>query len=76
MPEGPEIDTDKLREAIDAEIEATGGGRMLRWISLSTALIAAFAAVAALTRVRLVWYASVVLGAAGLVFFAWPMVAG
>jgi len=48
MPEGPEIETDKLREAIDAEIEATGGGRMLRWISLSTAIIAAVAAVAAL----------------------------
>jgi len=46
MPEGPEIETDKLREAIDAEIEATGGGRMLRWISLSTAIIATFAAVA------------------------------
>jgi Domain of unknown function (DUF4337) len=48
MPEGPEIETDKLREAIDAEIEGTGGGRMLRWISLSTAIIAAVAAVAAL----------------------------
>ncbi len=48
MPEGPEIDTDKLRETIDDEIEAKGGGRMLRWISLSTAIIAALAAVAAL----------------------------
>lgn len=76
MPEGPEIETDKLREAIDAEIEATGGGRMLRWISLSTAIIAALGAVAALTRMRPLWYASVALGTAGLVFFAWPMVAG
>jgi hypothetical protein len=48
MPDEPEIDTDKLREEIDDEIEAKGGGRMLRWISLSTAIIAALAAVAAL----------------------------
>jgi hypothetical protein len=48
MPEGPEIETDRLREAIDAEIEREGGGHLLRWISLSTALIAAVAAVAAL----------------------------
>jgi hypothetical protein len=48
MPEGPEIETDKLREAIDEEIERKGGGHMLRWISLSTAVIAAIAAVAAL----------------------------
>ena len=48
MPETAEIETDKLREAIDHEIEEKGGSSMLRWISLSTALIAAVAAVAAL----------------------------
>ncbi len=48
MPEEIEVDTDKLRETIDDEIDAKGGGRMLRWISLSTAIIAALAAVAAL----------------------------
>ena len=48
MPEEIEIDTDKLRETIDSEIEREGGGHLLRWISLSTAIIAAVAAVAAL----------------------------
>ena len=48
MPEGPEIDTDKLRETIDEEMEKHGGGALLRRISLSTALIAALGAVAAL----------------------------
>jgi hypothetical protein len=47
MPEGPEIDTDNLREAIDKEIERDGSG-MLKWISLSTAVLAAIAAVASL----------------------------
>lgn len=47
MPEGPEIDTDKLREVIDTEIEREGG-RFLRRIALSTALLAAFAAIASL----------------------------
>ena len=36
----------------------------------------ALGAVAALTRVRLVWYASLVLGAAGLGFFAVPFLKG
>jgi len=48
MPEGAEIDTDALRETIDQEIEKEGGGRLLRLISFSTALIAALGAVAAL----------------------------
>lgn len=48
MPEEVEIDMDKLHEAIDEEMERKGGNRMLRWISLSTAVIAAIAAVAAL----------------------------
>lgn len=47
MPEGAEIDTDKLRETIDDEIERSSKG-MLRWVSLTTALLAAVAAVASL----------------------------
>ncbi len=47
MPEEAEIELDKLRETIDEEMERSGGG-MLRWISLTTALLAAFAAVASL----------------------------
>ena len=47
MPEGPEIETEKLHEAIHEEIEREGGS-FLRQIALSTAVIAAFAAVAAL----------------------------
>ena len=47
MPEEIEIDTDKLRETIDEEIERSGRS-MLRWVSLSTALLAAIAAVASL----------------------------
>jgi len=47
MPEGPEIDTDKLREAIDEELDKEGGG-LLRGIALSTALLAAMAAIASL----------------------------
>jgi glutathione S-transferase len=33
----------------------------------------ALGAVAALTRFRLVWYGSLLTGAAGIVFFAWPL---
>lgn len=47
MPDEPEIDLDKIRETIDEEIEQAGG-RLLRWISLSTAVLAALAAVASL----------------------------
>src|SRR5579862_5993562 len=47
MPEEAEIDVDKLRETIDEEIEHSGG-KMLRWISLTTALLAAIAAIASL----------------------------
>jgi hypothetical protein len=47
MPETPEIDTDKLREAIDEEIDKEGG-TLLRTIALTTAILAALAAVAAL----------------------------
>lgn len=50
MPEAPEVDTDKLREAIDEEIEkeGKGGARLLRWIALTTAILAALAAIASL----------------------------
>jgi hypothetical protein len=47
MPEGPEIDTDKLHEAIEEEMEKEGDG-FLRRIALTTAVLAAFAAIAAL----------------------------
>lgn len=47
MPEGPEIETDKLHEAIHEEMEKEGGA-FLRKIAMTTAVLAAFAAVAAL----------------------------
>jgi hypothetical protein len=47
MPEGPEIEMDKLNEAIHEEMEKEGGG-FLKQIALTTAVLAAFAAVAAL----------------------------
>jgi hypothetical protein len=47
MPEGPEIETEKLHEAIHEEMEKEGGG-FLKRIALTTAVLAAFAAVAAL----------------------------
>jgi hypothetical protein len=50
MPEEIEIDTDKLRETIDEEIEreGTGSARLVRWIALTTAILAALAAIASL----------------------------
>jgi hypothetical protein len=47
MPEGPEIDTDKLHEAIHETLEREGG-TFLKRIALTTAILAAFAAVASL----------------------------
>jgi hypothetical protein len=47
MPEGPEVDLDKLREQIDEEIERKGG-QLVRMIALTTAILAAFAAIASL----------------------------
>ncbi len=47
MPEETEIDTDKLRETIDDEIEKTGG-TMLRIVALCTAILAAVTAVVSL----------------------------
>lgn len=47
MPEEPEIETEKLREAVSEELEKEGSG-FLKRIALTTAILAAFAAVAAL----------------------------
>ena len=47
MPEEIEIDTDKLRETIDEEMEKESGA-LLRTIALTTALFAALASVASL----------------------------
>jgi hypothetical protein len=47
MPEGPEVETEKLHETIREELEHEGGS-FLKQIALTTALLAAFAAVAAL----------------------------
>ena len=47
VPEGPEVDTDKLRETIDEEIEKEGS-TLLRTVALTTAILAALAAIASL----------------------------
>ncbi len=47
MPEGPEVETERLHEAIHEELEKEGGG-FLRNIALTTAVLAAFAAIASL----------------------------
>jgi hypothetical protein len=47
MPEGPEIETEKLHEAIKEELEREGGA-FLRQISLTTAILAVLAALASL----------------------------
>ncbi|HEY3351221.1 MAG TPA: DUF4337 domain-containing protein [Thermoanaerobaculia bacterium] len=47
MPEGPEVETEKLHEAIKEELEHEGGG-FLKRIALTTAILAALAAVASL----------------------------
>ena len=47
MPEGPEIETERLTEQIHEEVEKEGGN-FLRVIALSTAIFAALAAIAAL----------------------------
>lgn len=47
MPEEIEIDTDKLRETIDEELEHAAG-TLLRTVALTTAIFAAAAAIAAL----------------------------
>jgi len=47
MPEGPEVEMEKLHEAIHEELEKEGGG-FIRAIALTTALLAALAALASL----------------------------
>jgi hypothetical protein len=47
MPEGPEIETEKLHETIHEELEHSGGS-FLKQIAATTAILAAFAAVASL----------------------------
>lgn len=47
MPESSEVDLDKIRETIDAELEREGGA-LLRLVALSTAVFAAIAAIASL----------------------------
>jgi Domain of unknown function (DUF4337) len=47
MPEGPEVETERLHEAIHEELEKEGGD-FLRSIALTTAVLAALAAVASL----------------------------
>jgi hypothetical protein len=46
VPEGPEVDTDKLREQIAEGVEH--GGELLKRIALTTALLAVFATLAGL----------------------------
>jgi len=48
MPEEPEVETEKLHEAIQEEFEREAGGRFLRQIALTTAILAALASVASL----------------------------
>jgi hypothetical protein len=47
MPEGPEVDMDRLHETIHEEMEREGG-RLLKAVALTTALLAALAAIASL----------------------------
>jgi len=47
MPEEPEVDTEKLHEAVHEELERDGS-RFLKQIALTTAVLAAFASVASL----------------------------
>ncbi|HEX3553120.1 MAG TPA: DUF4337 domain-containing protein [Thermoanaerobaculia bacterium] len=48
MPEGPEVETERLHEAIHEELEKEEGSGFLKRIALTTALLAALAAIAAL----------------------------
>jgi hypothetical protein len=47
MPEGPEVETERLHESIQEELEH-GGGVFLKRIALTTAILAALAAISSL----------------------------
>lgn len=47
MPEGPEVELEEVHHTVHHEAEH-GGGRLVRWIALTTAVLAALAAVASL----------------------------
>ena len=47
MPEGPEVETERLHEAIHEEMEKEGGA-FLKQIALTTAILAALAAIASM----------------------------
>src|ERR1700759_4984748 len=47
MPEGPEVETENLHESIHEELEKEGGA-FLKRIALTTAILAALAAIASL----------------------------
>src|ERR1700686_1030289 len=47
MPEGPEVETENLHEAIKEELEREGGS-FLKQISITTAILAVLAAIASL----------------------------
>ena len=48
MPEAPEVETERLHESIHEELEREEGSRLIRGIALTTALLAALAAIASL----------------------------
>ena len=48
VPEEPEVETEQLHEAIHEELEREEGSRLIRGIALTTALLAALAAIASL----------------------------
>ena len=68
MPDDQEVATENLREAIHEEVEREGG-TFLKRIALTTAIPAAFAAVAALTRARSMWIGSMRIGLGGIALF-------
>jgi hypothetical protein len=85
VPEEIDIDTDRLRDGITG----APSGSLLRYIALTTALLAAWAAVAALqagdtvnalgavgalTRSRAIWVGSMALGTVGAVLFSVTLV--
>jgi hypothetical protein len=48
MPEGPEVETERLHDTIHEELEEHGESRLIRIIALTTSLLAALAALASL----------------------------